>query len=297
MLNESFMFKKVMREITPLGSHDCFSIFSRRKRSFTFPLHSHEEMELNLIIGGKGIQRIVGDHIGYIENAELVLIGPNLPHGWFTEKDSNEDVLEITLQFHKDLFSQNFLEKDQLRSIKKLLEQAGRGIAFSPQVVEQVSKRIIELEKLSGFDSFIQLLSLLHDLSTARNNKLLSDATFSQDVVTHESQRLEQAFEYMNRKYSSQITLTEIARIVNMSEASFSRFIKSHTGFTFTESLMEIRLGHVARMLISTQLTIAEIAYHCGFNNMANFNKLFKRRKGCTPKEFKMNYNRQLVFV
>jgi AraC-like DNA-binding protein len=80
-----------------------------------------------------------------------------------------------------------------------------------------------------------------------------------------------------------------------MSEASFSRFIKAQTGFTFTENLVEIRLSNVARMLVSTELTIAEIAYHCGFNNMANFNKLFKRRRGCTPKEFRMNYNRQLA--
>ncbi|NIG56709.1 AraC family transcriptional regulator [Chitinophaga sp. Cy-1792] len=297
MFNDRFLFKKVMREITPLGAHDCFSIFSRRKRSFSFPLHSHEEMELNLIIGGKGIQRIVGDHIGHIADVELVLIGPNLPHGWFTERDHDEDVLEVTVQFHKDLFSQNFLEKDQLRSIRKLLELAGRGLAFAPQVATQVKQRIIDLEKLSGFDSFIQLLSLLHDLSTARNNTLLSDATFSRGTVTHESQRLEKAFEFMTRRYGSQIGLSEIARIVNMSEASFSRFIKAQTGFTFTENLMEIRLGNVTRMLISTQLTIAEIAYHCGFNNMANFNKLFKRRKGCTPKEFKMNYNRQLVLV
>jgi AraC-like DNA-binding protein len=291
------MFKKVMREITPLGSHDCFSIFSRKKRDFTFPLHAHEEMELNLIIGGKGIQRIVGDNIGYIDHMELVLVGPNLPHGWFTEKEFSEDVLEVTLQFPGNLFSQNFLEKDQLRSIKKLLELAGRGISFAPEVIERVSQRIIDLEKENGFNSFIQLLSLLHDLSTARNNQLLSDATFNREVISHESHRLEEAFDYMNRKFSSPITLSEMSRVVNMSEASFSRFIKAHTGFTFTETLMEIRLGHVARMLITTQLTIAEIAYHCGFNNMANFNKLFKRRKGCTPKEFKMSYNKQLIFV
>jgi AraC-like DNA-binding protein len=295
MLHETAMLKKVMREVTPLSANDCFSIYSRRKNRFAFPLHSHEEIELNLIIGGAGIQRIVGDHIGHIEDAELVLVSPNLPHGWFTPEDREEEVLEITLQFKPDLFSQGFLEKDQLRSIRRLLEMGSRGVCFAPEMAHKAAARMLELERMSGFDSFLGLLSLLHDLSTARNSTLLSGTSFSREVVTHESQRLEQAFKYMNRRYGSPITLPEIAQVVNMSEASFSRFIKAQTGFTFTENLVEIRLSNVARMLVSTELTIAEIAYHCGFNNMANFNKLFKRRRGCTPKEFRMNYNRQLA--
>ena len=297
MFNENNMFKKVMREITPLASHDCFSIYSRKKKQFTFPLHTHEEMELNLIVGGKGIQRIVGDHIGEIANVELVLVGPNLPHGWFTESDFTEDVLEVTIQFDKDLFSQGFLEKDQLRSIKMLFEQAKRGILFDAQTAQMFSEQVIALEKKNGFDAFLHLLSLLHDLSLSRNCQLLSDPSFMKEIVSYDSRRLERTFEYMNKNFGNPISLAEIAQVANMSEASFSRFIKAHTGYTFTENLTEIRLGHVTRMLISTQQTISEIAYKCGFNNMANFNKLFKRRKGCTPKEFKINFNKKRMFV
>lgn len=297
MLNDCYQFKKVMREITPLASHDCFSIFSRKKAAFNFPLHTHEEMELNLIIKGAGLQRIVGDHIGEVGEVELVLVGPNLPHGWFSQTSLEEDALEVTIQFSKELFSQDLLDKDQFRSIKKLFEAAKRGISFAPATIALVKDRIIALEKRTGFDSFLQLLSLLHDLSIARNADLLSDPSFSKEMVSYDSRRLERAFELMNRKFGHPITLGEIAQVANMSEASFSRFIKAHTGLTFTENLTEIRLGHVARMLISTQQTISEIAYKCGFNNMANFNKLFKRRKGCTPKEFKLNFNRQRVFI
>ncbi len=57
------------------------------------------------------------------------------------------------------------------------------------------------------------------------------------------------------------------------------------------DSLLEMRLGHASRLLIDTTQSIAEVAYNCGFNNISNFNRLFKKKKGCTPKEFRENYS------
>jgi len=295
MLNATIFQKKVLREITSISEHESFSIYFRHKKQFTFPLHTHEEYELNLVLGGAGIQRIIGDHIGYIGHAELVMVGPDLPHGWFTQGDLDDDALEVTLQFRKDLFSDDFLYKDQLHNIRKLLENAGRGIMFTPTLAETVYRRLIKLQKTRGFEAFIGLLLLLQELAVAGNSTLLSSVLFKREEVSPDSGQLERAFEYMNRHYGSAIALTDIARVLHMSEASFSRFMKAQTGMTFTENLVELRLGHVTRMLVTTQLTIAEIAYHCGFNNMANFNKLFKRHKGCTPKEYKMKYSKQLL--
>ncbi|WP_324370423.1 helix-turn-helix domain-containing protein [Pedobacter sp.] len=50
-------------------------------------------------------------------------------------------------------------------------------------------------------------------------------------------------------------------------------------------------------MLIDTTHPIAEIAYKCGFNNIANFNRTFKSKKGCTPKEFRENYRGKSIFI
>ena len=85
--------------------------------------------------------------------------------------------------------------------------------------------------------------------------------------------------------------------VANMPEASFSRFIKKRTGYTYLDSLTEIRLGHVSRMLIETTHSIAEIAYKCGFNNIANFNRIFKNKKGCTPKDFRADYTGNRIFI
>ena len=291
------MFKDVMREITPLTPDDCFTIFSRTKQSFTFPLHNHEEMELNLILHAKGTRRIIGDHIDDIGDMELVLVGPNLPHGWFTHHCKSEQIHEVTIQFQKELIPSSFLQKNQLINIRKMFDASKRGILFSPEAIGQMAPRILALDKKRGFDSILELFSILHDLSISRNSRLLSDITFAGENHTYNSRRLERVFEYMNMRFKDPITLSEVAKMANMPDSSFSRFIKVRTGMTFTESLTEIRLGHVSRMLIDTTHSVAEIAYKCGFNNIANFNRIFKQKKGCTPKEFRKNYTGQRVFI
>lgn len=291
------MKSDIMREITPLTQSDCFTLFSRVKKKFDFPLHYHEEYELNLIINAPGAKRIVGDHIEAIEDLELVLVGPNLYHAWFTHKCESSEIRELTLQFHKDLFEDRFLRRNQLSFIKTMFEKAQRGILFSRETIERLKPRILALGQKNGFDSVLELLSILHDLSTSRNMRTLSDAGSSNEPLHYNSRRIEKVFEYMNAHYSRAITLSEVAKVANMPEASFSRFIKKRIGSTFIDSLNEIRLGHATRMLIDTTHNVAEVAYKCGFNNISNFNRTFKKKKGCTPKEFRSNFSGTRIFI
>lgn len=287
----------ILREITPLTQYDCFTIFSRVKSEFDFPLHSHEDIELNLILDGEGAQRIVGDHIHEISNKELVCIGTNLAHGWFTHNCINKKIREVTIQFHPDLFDEKFLKRNQMINIRNMFENAKRGIAFHPETIDTIAPRIIALYKKGGFDSILELLSIFHDLSNSKEIKILSNSTFSPDQYNYNNNRIGKVFEYMNNNFNKQITLAEVSKIANMSEASFSRFIKKHTGFSFIDNLNEIRLGNVSRMLIDTSYSIAEIAFKCGFNNMANFNRTFKNKKGLTPKEFRDKYLGERIFI
>ena len=284
------MHHEIMREITPLTENDCFTIFSRVKKEFNFPLHYHEEFELNLIMDAKGAKRIVGDHIEIIDNAELVLVGPNLSHAWFTNQCKSREIKETTIQWHKDLFDDKMLRRNQLCFIRCMLENASKGISFSKETIHRLAPRIVSLNQKSGFDSVLELISILHDLSASRNMRTLSDITFNNEKLNYNSRRIEKAFEFMNKNYDRPIALGEVAGVVNMTEVSFSRFIKKRTGITFIDSLCEIRLGHASRMLIDTTHTISEISYHCGFNNISNFNRIFKKKKKCTPKEFRENF-------
>ncbi|RZK50875.1 MAG: AraC family transcriptional regulator [Pedobacter sp.] len=287
----------IIKEITPLTNSDCFTIFERKKQDFDFPLHYHEEMELNFISNASGARRVVGDHIEEIGDMELVLIGSNLPHVWETHKLQGQTIHEVTIQFHKDLFDEKLLRRNQLRVIRELFEKSKCGVLFSKETAQLIGPRLIKLNKKHGFDSVLELMSILHDLSTSRNMRTLSDASFSAAEFSYSSRRIEKVMEYMNLNFDKSISLAEVARIANMTEVSFSRFFKSRTGIGFIDSLIEIRLGHASRKLIDTSESVAEVAYNCGFNNISNFNRIFKKKKGCTPKEFRENLSGHRIFV
>ena len=135
-------------------------------------------------------------------------------------------------------------------------------------------------------------MSILHDLSTSGNMKTLSDLSFrNTETISYNSRRVDRIMTYLNGNFDKNITLADGARIAAMSEVAFSRFFKLRTGKTFVDTLNEIRLGNASRMLIDTTQSIAEVAYQCGFNNISNFNRIFKKKKDCTPGAFRQEFN------
>jgi AraC-like DNA-binding protein len=286
------MKTQILREITPLTQGDCFMVFYRTKTSFDFPLHYHNEFELNFIQNASGAKRIIGDHVDDIEDWELVLVGPNLQHGWFNNKMRSKEIKEITIQFHRDLFDDKFLHRNQMVFIRHMFERSLRGILFSPEIAQSIMPRLEKLTQKNGFDSVVELLCLLHDLSTSRNMRTLSNATSGNpEMLSYNSRRVERIMQYLNSNFDKNISLGDAAKIAGMTEVALSRFFKLRTGKTFIDTLNEIRIGHASRMLIETTQSINEVAYRCGFNNLSNFNRLFKAKKACTPKEFRQSYH------
>jgi AraC-like DNA-binding protein len=288
----------IIKEITPLTQKDCFTVFTRVKKAFSFPLHFHEEYELNLIINAAGAKRIMGDSEELIGDIELVLVGPNLSHGWFTHHCSTESITEITIHWHKDLFDEKFLRRNHMAMIREMLEHSARGILFTKETAQTLVPRLQAIGQFRAFEGMMELMDILHELSASENRRILSDATLDNDqILYHNSRRIEKAFEFMNVNFQKQITLRDLSRLVSMTEASFSRFISKRTGNTFIDTLNEIRLGHATRMLIETGSSIAEISNSCGFNNISNFNRIFKKKKHCTPKEFREGVSGTRVFI
>lgn len=75
--------ENIIHEITPLSEKDCFYVADRRKKEFTYPMHSHKEFELNFVEHAPGVKRTVGDSIEVIGDYDLVLItSPDLEHVW-----------------------------------------------------------------------------------------------------------------------------------------------------------------------------------------------------------------------
>jgi AraC-like DNA-binding protein len=280
-------YKKIYREVLPLTINDCFSIYKREKSYFDYPLHYHDYVELNLIMNGSGVRRMVGNHTGILEDIELVIVGPGMPHGWFGHQYDNKTVQEVTIQFHANLLDDSLLQRKNLERMRALFNHFNRGLLFQDTISKEVAPRIVQLAEKKGFAAIIELFSILDSLSRTGNFHLLTDCKKPSNRNQYIHERLSRVYEFLNTNFHRPVTLTETANMANMTSESFSRFIKTHTGNSFVDILNHIRLNHIERMLIETNLTIAEIAYKCGFNNMANFNRTFKRKKGLTPKEFR----------
>lgn len=289
----------VFREVTPLSSKDCFMIFSREKTEFSFPVHTHAECELNFIENGRGARRVVGDNIEEIADFELTLIAnPNLEHGWMNSNSSSSIIKEITIQFHRDLLNDQLLQKNQLYSLREMFERASYGLTFSQEAIWKIKERLYSLSsEQEGAHSVFKLFGILYDLSLDSSMRELASVSIDKKLKPHKSRRIERAYNYMLENYASEIHLSDVANMVGMTEVSFSRFFKKRTSRSFIDSLNDIRLGYATRMLVETTNGIAEICYTCGFNNISNFNRVFKKKKGCTPKEFRKNYEESRIFL
>lgn len=277
---------KIHREITPLSMEDSFLVFDRVKDNFDFPIHYHPEYEINFIQNGKGVKRVVGDHIEEIDDIELVLVGPNLYHGWEMNKCKNKKIHEITIQFHNDLFTDSLLSRRIMASIKDMFNRSIHGILFSKKTANELAERIVKLSRLDGMDYFLEVISILQDMANSRNQRILSTYTVDYDKF-EDDDKMKVVYEYVQKNFSEKITLDDVSKVALMSPVSFNRFIKKRTGKTFVNYLNDIRVGYAARWLVEKDSSISEIAFKTGFNNIANFNRIFKSLKKTTPSQYR----------
>ena len=285
------MDDKIITEITPLSEKDCFYLVDRFKDEFTFPVHRHREFELNFLSNCQGARRVVGDSIETVENIDLVLVGHGIEHGWLQHECSNTAIREITVQFSEDLFGDVFLAKNQMQGIRNLLNESANGIAFSMNTIWRLHS---QLEKLtttdSGFQGLLDFMALLNSLAEEKDYRLLATSSFASVGPACDSRRVQKVQDYIAVNYKDDIRLADLASLVGMTPTAFSRFFKLRTGKSISDYLIDVRLGHASRMLVDSTTSIAEICYDCGFNNISNFNRIFKKKKGQSPKIFRDIY-------
>ena len=99
--------------------------------------------------------------------------------------------------------------------------------------------------------------------------------------------RIDRVINYLNERFSGEVTQSDVARRIGMSPAAFSRFFRRTTGTTFVDYLNELRVSRACNLLIDTEESVLEVSLRSGFNNLSNFNRKFRRYKAMTPKEYR----------
>ena len=288
-----------IEELTPLSEEDCFYIADRYKTSFTYPIHTHVDFELNFIANASGVKRIVGDSETIIGNYDLVLIANDkLEHGWLQNECASKNIREITIQFSPDLFFANFQNKNQFDSIREMLKLASKGVCFPMSAILKVYSLLDCLSSEDNrFYSILSFFAILYKLSL-----FIDDVTFLASkpctkVFDSKDQTIKKLQKYILRNFRSDIRLEDLARVANLSTISLSRYFKQELGVSVSEYVTKVKIDNATRLLLDTELAISDIATESGFNNLSNFNRQFRKSKGCSPSEFKEHYGKTRLII
>lgn len=280
-------------EITPLTDHDLFILLDRKDQQFSYPIHYHSDYELNLVMHTNG-KRIVTDTESCFTSMDMALIGPNLPHAW--RVDSKQGNHEITIQFSDRILESFCMDKNLFFPIKRMLIDAKRGIQFSEKTIIDIEERIKLLCHSKGFQSAIDFLSLLNSLAESEYSIIVETPLDIQTFI-HESRsrRIEKVCNYINSHISDKIYLKDLADLVYMSESAFSHFFKRKTNLNAIDYILNIRISKACTLLMNSSNSIIEISYECGFNNVSNFIRIFKKKKGFTPADYRSYIQQNMI--
>jgi len=267
------------------------SVISREEPFFQSPFHSHPELELVYIKESYG-KRIVGNSVEPFVSGDMVFLGSDIPHVWLNDeiyyKGINTLNAEaIVVYFNKDIFGSIFYELKETQKISNLFNQAVRGLSISGKTNELIAKKLERLVHKKDFEIIIGLFEILSILSESNDISFINNQAYIPASNQIKNDRLSDVFEYVKINFKQDISLDEIAKIANLTPTSFCRMFKTKTQKHFVEYLNEIRVSNACKYLIETDMGMSEIAYECGCKTASNFNKLFKKLTGTTPKEYR----------
>jgi AraC-like DNA-binding protein len=282
---------KPLLKIIHSREHEVFELMRVDEPVFFPSWHFHPEYEIMLVLEGRGI-RFVGDSIERFEPGDLVFLGKNIPHFYRSDEEyylgsSAEKSRALVVYFKEDFLGNAFWDLPDMVGLKKLFADAKRGVKFREGIKEKIAERIGLLDDRKGsIEKVIGLLSVLQSMCESSHYDILSSQGFAPYPVEAECHRMNLVYNYILDHFASNPSLTSISRLANMSPVAFCKYFKSRTNKTYTRFLNEIKIGNACKLLIENRLSISQVCFKVGFNNLTHFNSQFKRIIGLTPTQY-----------
>jgi AraC-like DNA-binding protein len=257
-------------------------------RRFRFVYHYHPEIELVYFAEGDGLE-FIGDSTQAFKAGHLVLLGSNLPHLWINDVEC-EYAEACVVQFKKEILGDFLLLLPEMARIRLLMESAARGVVFSKLATLEVVPLLTRLEGETGAKRLLTLLEILAVLSRdAQSCKLCATSSHVQHSA-EDKRRIDGIYRHLSEHFRESCPVREVAQAIGMNERTFSRYFRRETGRNYIEALLDLRLSYACRLLKESDKTITETAYECGFTNLANFNRQFRRHYRMTPREYRKRW-------
>ena len=148
-----------------------------------------------------------------------------------------------------------------------------------------------KLSSATGLERITTLLSILEKIAFSKEKEYINTIYNPEKIEKSEADRLNSVFQYISDNFQRRITLEEIASVANLSAKAFCRYFKSKTRKTFYNFLLEVKVAHACNLILEKDMSINEVCYDSGFNNLSNFNRYFKKLMNKTPLEFKKEHS------
>ncbi len=257
------------------------------------PWHYHPEYEIVLVTSSTG-KRFVGDSISDFGPGNLALLGPNLPHTYrneerYYDRRSRLRAQSIVVHFLTTSLGPHFFDLPEALPIRQLLSRSVRGLDFFGNTSRNAAVQLHELVTLQGMPRLIKLLEILHQLSLSEDVRFISNAAIHGENEK-ESDRMTKVLEFVMSNFSREIRISEVAALVNLADNSFSRYFSQRTRKSFIAFVNEVRLNHASKLLIENTMSVSEVCFECGFNNLSHFNRHFKNLYGINPVAYRKQY-------
>ena len=286
--------RQIRDEAIPMDARASFAVRDFRLKNFEFRWHRHPEVELTLILRGRGL-RFVLDTIESFAEGDLCLLGSDTPHTWSSEIQ-NGPVRSLVAQFSSNLWGKDFMELPEMRPIARLLKEDHRGIHVRGKTHARVRDIFMDLYKAPTGSALriaklLEILAILAGGNTQGECRPLGTTTPDIRPATCQDQLLEKIIASLQTGSANAPTQAQLAHSAGLSPTAFSRFFKLQMGKPYVQYVGDWRIAQVCRLLAETDRTITAIAMDSGFENLSNFNRRFKIAKGISPRQYRAMYN------
>ena len=274
---------------------DCsVRVYHRRLPRIPFEWHHHPEYELTLTMNSHG-KRYIGDSVNEYEAEDLVLVPPDLPHTWASNRsiDPSSPQVAIVIWFDGDWARRMADCCPEYEPLRKLLRRAACGLAFEPPAGKWMRERLEQLLSSVARDRLGAALDVMCTLADAPGQPLASPSAFNEATTGpsgHEPERINRVLSMIDAHFAEPLRLSELCAAASLSERSLTRYFVQHIGESVGRYITRVRIGHACRMLVDTSLPVAVIAARSGFANVANFNRQFRAAKQTTPAEYRRQF-------
>ena len=254
-------------------------------------LHRHKETQLIWIIKGQGTL-IVDNHFHDFSDNDIFLIAPQQSHVFRGQStDPSSEVHSLSVFYDPDGVLNSLLNLPELRPFHAFLKEYRGGFKVPENQAPFIAKRMLKIQKAAHTDQIIHFLHLLRAFCKMEPKPGLLAPLNTEAISEGEGLRMSKIYNYVLKNYKNPLTLDDVAAAAHLTPQAFCRYFKKHTGVTFVTFLNELRVTEACRNLTSgTFDNISGVAYSCGFNSIANFNRVFKSVAGTSPKDYLHRY-------